>query len=76
MKTMTCRQMAGPCDAEITGSTPEEMMQNGEKHIRELAEAGDEGHIAAVQMMEDASKNPEMGKVWFEEFMKTYNSLA
>lgn len=72
---MTCRQMTGPCDEQITGSTPDEMMQNGEKHIREMAATGDEGHIAAVKMMEDAGKNPEAMKTWFDEFMKVYNAL-
>lgn len=25
--------MGGPCDAKITGSTPDEMMANGMKHL-------------------------------------------
>ena len=33
MKTMTCAQMGGPCDAQITGSTQDEMMANGMAHL-------------------------------------------
>ncbi len=33
MKTMTCRDMEGPCDAKMTADTPEEMMQKGGDHI-------------------------------------------
>ncbi len=35
MKTMTCAQMGGACDAAITGSTKEEMLANGMKHLEE-----------------------------------------
>lgn len=35
MKTMTCAQMGGECDAKITGSTADEMIANGMKHLEE-----------------------------------------
>ena len=35
MKTLTCSQLGGPCDAKITGSTPDEMMANGMKHLEQ-----------------------------------------
>jgi len=35
MKTMTCKQMGGPCDANVQGETPEEMMQNGMTHLEQ-----------------------------------------
>lgn len=56
----------------ITGSTPEEMMANGEKHIRANA---DEGHLKAVAMMEESANNPEMMKVWMDKFMADYAAL-
>jgi len=33
MKTMTCKDMGGPCDAKISGKDPEDMIQNGMKHV-------------------------------------------
>lgn len=35
MKQMTCAQMGGPatCNAVITGNTPNEMIDNGMKHL-------------------------------------------
>ncbi len=36
MKMMTCRQMGGTCDAKIVGSTAEEMMMNGMKHLEQV----------------------------------------
>jgi len=35
MKTMTCAQMGGMCDATITGSTEDEMLMNGMKHLEQ-----------------------------------------
>ena len=32
---MTCSQMGGPCDAKITGSTPDEMMKNAMAHLEQ-----------------------------------------
>ncbi len=33
MKTMTCAQMGGPCEAEITASSSDEMMSKGMEHL-------------------------------------------
>lgn len=59
MRTMTCRQMGGPCDTPIHGNTPEEMTNNGAKHLKE---ASDEEHEKVLAMMEEMQKNPEAGK--------------
>jgi len=33
MKTMTCRDLGGPCDQELTASTWDEMVQKMVKHV-------------------------------------------
>ena len=72
MKTMTCKQMGGPCDMPIQGETAEEMMNNGAKH---LMEQSDEAHKAAKSMMEDMQKNPAAGQKWNEDFAKQFAEL-
>lgn len=72
MKTMTCRQMGGPCDEPIHGSTPEEMMNNGTAHVTSM---DDEEHKKVLVMMDEMHKNPEAGKQWTDEFMAKYNEL-
>ncbi len=72
MKTMTCRQMGGPCDASISGESAEEMMTNGAAHISSM---DDEGHKKAVEMMEEMQNNPDAGKVWNEDFAKKFAEL-
>lgn len=72
MKTMTCRQMGGPCDYKISGQTADEIMAKGEKHLRQMP---DPDHITSIKMMEEATKDKELGDKWYSEFMSTYNNL-
>ena len=74
MKTLTCKQMGGPCDAIISGNTPDEMMQNGGIHVNEMAAKGDEGHMKAKEMMDAAGNNPEEMKKWMDMFHQAYNA--
>lgn len=77
MKTMTCKQMGGPCDAPISGATPEEMMNNGATHVKEMAGTGDEAHKAVLVMMDDMQKNPdsEANKAWNAKFMSDFAAI-
>ena len=33
MKTMTCRQLGGPCDLALTGETADEVIQAQDRHL-------------------------------------------
>jgi len=72
MKTMTCKQMGGPCNAPLHGETAEEMLSNGAKHLQESL---DEEHEKVLTMMEDMQKDPEAGKKWNDDFAKTFALL-
>ena len=59
---MTCRQMGGPCDTPIMGSTPDEMMANGMVHME-----SDHPEMAAnIKAM--AKDDPKMVE-WNTKFM-------
>ncbi|MFA6601580.1 MAG: DUF1059 domain-containing protein [Candidatus Paceibacterota bacterium] len=64
---MTCAQMGGLCDAEITASTPDEMMEKGMKH---LEEKHPEMAADVKAMPED---DPKM-VAWNEKFMKDWEA--
>ncbi|OGM22836.1 hypothetical protein A2961_01570 [Candidatus Woesebacteria bacterium RIFCSPLOWO2_01_FULL_39_21] len=70
MKTMTCKQLYGPCDALIHGATAEEMMENSKKHAMEMVAKGDKVHIDAMEVMKNQhmNMNPEAVKQWMEKF--------
>ena len=72
MKTMTCKQMGGPCDMPIHGETAREMSDNGAKH---LMEQNDEAHKTAQSMMADMQKDPAAGQKWNEDFTRKFAEL-
>ena len=74
MKTMTCKQLYGPCDALIHGETPEEMMENSKKHAMEMIAKGDELHIDAMNTMKKQHMNmdPEAIKQWMEKLQNDF----
>lgn len=73
MKKTTCNALAGACDAEITGATPEEMAENSKKHAMEAVAAGDQAHIDAMEKMRDMS--PEDQQKWYEDFKNNFDNL-
>ena len=74
MKTMTCKQLHGPCDAPISGATSEEMMQNSQKHGMKMAASGDQDHIRVMEEMKQHMGNPEEVKMFMEKFQNDFDS--
>ena len=66
---MTCVQMGGPatCTATISGATPDEMVQNGTKHLQEA-------HPEMAESMKTMTK--EVRDKWFAEFMEKWKNTA
>lgn len=71
MKKLTCKDLGGPCDCEITGESFEELGQNCQKHVMEQMGAGDEAHVAAVEAWKGQS--PEEQQAHMASFEKKYN---
>ena len=61
MKTLTCRQMGGSCDAKITGNTPDEMIANGMKHL-------ESAHPKMAADVKAAPKDDPMMVEWAKKF--------
>lgn len=47
MKTMTCRQLGGPCDVEHPGATADEVIKAQDRHLKQAIGAGDPAHEPA-----------------------------
>ena len=77
MKTMTCKQLAGPWDKEFHANTFEEMVELSKKHGMEMYEKGDEAHIKVMMEMKEKMKSqtPEDMKKWFENVKKAFEAL-
>lgn len=66
---MTCSQMGGPCDTKVTGSTPEEMMMNGMKHM-------EENHPDMAAEVKAMAKDDPIMVAWNEKFMKDWEAAS
>ena len=75
MKTMTCKDLAGACDAEFHAETFDEMAEMSKKHGMEMIEQGDQSHIEAMEKMTELMSDPEAMKEWFETVQKMFDSL-
>lgn len=75
MKTMTCKQMGGPCDEPFQGETAEEIMNNGSTHVKKMADQGDEEHKKVLEMMDAMQNDPDASRAWNEKFMADFAAL-
>ena len=77
MKTMTCKQLYGPCDVLIHGETSEEIMENSKKHAMEMVAKGDQVHIDTIKAMGDMHKNMDEAAVkqWMEKFQNEFDAV-
>ena len=75
MKTMTCRQMGGPCDAAFRGTTADEVIKAQDRHLKETVASGDDVHKGALKDMQDMWKHPMSGMGWYKKTKKAFAAL-
>ena len=75
MKTMTCKQMGGPCDTSFHGNKADEVIKAQDKHLKEAVAAGDGTHQSALKSMQDRWKHPIAGMGWYKDTKKTFAAL-
>ncbi len=71
MKKLTCRDLGGPCNAEITGNSFQEVGKKSYEHVMEQINKGDEAHQVAAAEMKDSS--PEEQQSMMVEYEKRFN---
>ncbi|MDQ2796775.1 MAG: DUF1059 domain-containing protein [Actinomycetota bacterium] len=76
MKTMTCRQLGGPCDLQLRGSTADEVIKAQDHHLREAVAAGDAPHEKALKEMKGRWKHPLKGMGWYKDTKREFAALA
>ena len=72
---MTCKQLGGACDKEFHADTFEEMAKMSKKHGVEMFQLGDEGHLKAMNKMQELMESPEAMQEWFENRKKEFDAL-
>ena len=71
MKRLTCRDLGGPCDAEFSGGSFEEIGKKSREHVMEEMQKGDEAHLSAANKMRSAT--PEQQKAMMVEFKRKFD---
>lgn len=75
MKTMTCRQLGGPCEHAHHGEMADEVIKAQDAHLKAAVAAGDEAHRDAHDAMKGRWKRPIAGMGWYRQAKKDFATL-
>ena len=75
MKTMTCRQLGGPCDLEHHGETADDVIHQQDQHLKDAVAAGDEAHQPARRDMKARWRRPVSGLKWYKNAQRDFAAL-
>lgn len=75
MKTMTCRQLGGPCDLALHGDSADDVIKAQDQHLKDATAAGDTRHQAAHDAMKGRWKNPVKGMGWYNDTKKAFAAM-
>jgi predicted small metal-binding protein len=72
MKTMTCKQLGGPCDFPMQGQTADDIIKQQDRHLHGIVGEGDQAHEDALNSMKGRWKNPIKGMGWYKQVKKDF----
>lgn len=75
MKTMTCKQLGGPCDLAHHGDSANDVIKAQDGHLKEMVAGGDEAHKSALKEMQGRWKNPLAGMGWYRKAKRDFAAL-
>jgi hypothetical protein len=75
VKTMTCKQLGGPCDLAHHGSSADDVIKAQDRHLKDVVAGGDETHADALKAMKGRWKNPIGGMGWYRLVKRDFAAL-
>jgi hypothetical protein len=75
MKTMTCRQLGGPCDLPHRGETADDVINAQDQHLKNAVRSGDAAHQPARDDMKSRWRRPKQSLGWYREMKQTFAEL-
>ena len=75
MKTMTCRQLGGPCDLRLRGETADEVIKAQDRHLKDAVKTGDASHEEAHHEMKGRWKRPKQSLGWYRATKEAFAKL-
>jgi hypothetical protein len=74
-KTMTCKQLGGPCDLAFTGASADDVIKQQDQHLKDAVAGGDAAHEPANKAMRGRWKRPIAGMGWYRQVKKDFAAL-
>lgn len=75
MRTMTCRQLGGPCDLEHRGDTADDVINAQDRHLKDAEQAGDGSHQEARDAMRSRWRRPKKALGWYRDTKTAFAEL-
>ncbi|WP_114201944.1 DUF1059 domain-containing protein [Janibacter anophelis] len=75
MKTMTCRQLGGPCDLAHRGESADDVINAQDQHLKEAEKAGDAAHQLARDDMKSRWRHPRKSLGWYKQMKADFAAL-
>jgi hypothetical protein len=75
MKTMTCRQLGGPCDLGHRGETADDVINAQDRHLKEAEKDGDASHQPARDDMKRRWRHPKRSMDWYRQMKRDFADL-
>jgi predicted small metal-binding protein len=75
VKTMTCKQLGGPCEFAHHGATADEVIKAQDSHLKQMVESGDDSHQDALKDMKGRWKRPISGMGWYRNTKREFAAL-
>ncbi|WP_370325335.1 hypothetical protein [Euzebya sp.] len=75
MKTMTCRELGGPCDLAHHGEDANEVIQAQDQHLKDAVAAGRTDHEPANDDMRGRWRRPVSGLKWYRQVIRDFAAL-
>ena len=75
MKTMTCKQLGGPCDLALHGATANDVIKAQDRHLKDVVASGDQAHQIALKDMQGRWRNPIAGMGWYRQAKRDFAAL-
>jgi hypothetical protein len=75
MRSMTCRQLGGPCDLVHHGSDANEIIHAQDRHLKDAVAGGRTDHGPALKDMKARWKRPVSGLKWYRQVQRDFAAL-
>jgi len=75
MKSMSCKDLGGPCDERFAGKDANEIINAQDAHLKAKVAAGDASHEEAAKAMKGRWKKPWSGMSWYRGVKRDFAAL-